>query len=455
MQFRKALAVVLLATLSQSASAIDISSNYGVIQGIGILPDTVRNAEYGTGVHLIYGVPLMDDLDLEINGFSYLTQRETSNNDDFGYGGGLDLRYNLVDTRIFGLFFLGGAGALFEDIETQRGVSPYADVGFSLNFWDIFGIQNLSLRSDARYYHVFRENSSGYSNPVLTSQNLGDARVHVGFQLDFSGPVAPKSTGLSDKDSDGVIDSRDMCPDTPVGTEINGEGCPLSMEDSDGDGINDSEDKCPNTAPGTAVDPVGCAIAGVAPVPAAPAAAAGAIAVDSDGDGVTDTNDLCPNSPAGLEVDARGCTLTRDQDNDGVSNSVDRCPNTPSGMRVDERGCVVRQVVVFNNINFETASDKLTLNAKNALNGMVSGLQGQPGMHVEISGHTDSQGDAAYNLKLSQKRALSVKAYLMSRGIAGTRMHSEGYGEYNPVASNDTENGRAENRRVEFKVLRQ
>src|SRR5262245_42518826 len=121
---KKALAFVFLAAAAQTASAIDLSNNYGAILGKYVYPDDKRDSEYGAGVHLIYGVPLAESLDLEPNAFFYGSRRETSNDTDYGYGGGLDLRYALADSRSFGLFFLIGVGGLVEDLATETGVSP-------------------------------------------------------------------------------------------------------------------------------------------------------------------------------------------------------------------------------------------------------------------------------------------------------------------------------------------
>ena len=214
--------------------------------------------------------------------------------------------------------------------------------------------------------------------------------------------------------------------------------------DTDGDGVIDPADQCPNTPPGTAVDAVGC--------PLAP--------TDSDGDGVFDTLDQCPNTPAGDRVDERGCTITApagnpDLDGDGVLNTADQCPDTPTGFKVDVVGCMVEQTVALQSVNFEFGSDALTAEAKTILDGIAKSLAAQTAVKVQVTGHTDSLGPQSYNLTLSQKRAKSVIAYLASTGTDAGRLSSEGEGEFNPVASNDTEEGRAKNRRVEFKILTQ
>ncbi|MDR3418522.1 MAG: OmpA family protein [Nevskia sp.] len=177
---------------------------------------------------------------------------------------------------------------------------------------------------------------------------------------------------------------------------------------------------------------------------------------DSDGDGVPDSLDQCPNTPPGTKVDDKGCPIgTVDSDGDGVPDSIDQCPDTPAGVKVDEKGCAIEQTVVLQNVNFETNSAVLTGQATKVLDGVAAALKGQPNMHVEIGGHTDNVGAPKYNLVLSQQRAESVRQYLIGRGVEPQRMTTQGYGETQPMVSNNTEEGRALNRRVEFKIVLQ
>jgi len=166
---------------------------------------------------------------------------------------------------------------------------------------------------------------------------------------------------------------------------------------------------------------------------------------------VPDTRDECPNTPAGVKVDARGCPL--DSDGDGVADYLDQCPGTPKGFKVDAVGCIIEQTVILRTVNFEFNKDTLTTEAKDTLDLVAAGMASQPKLTVIISGHTDSVGADAYNQKLSLKRAEVVRAYMVGKGVAEVRLKAEGYGESKPIASNDTEEGRAENRRVEFQVL--
>lgn len=149
-----------------------------------------------------------------------------------------------------------------------------------------------------------------------------------------------------------------------------------------------------------------------------------------------------------------------DSDGDGVPDSRDQCPGTPPGTPVTANGCPVEKQapVVLKGVTFEFNSSKLTQQAERRLDNVVNALKGSPKIQVRVEGHTDSIGSAAYNLKLSQKRADSVKAYLVSHGIAPNRMTSRGFGETRPVAPNTKPNGkdnpagRAQNRRVELHV---
>lgn len=141
-----------------------------------------------------------------------------------------------------------------------------------------------------------------------------------------------------------------------------------------------------------------------------------------------------------------------DSDGDGVLDRNDRCPNTLPGAEVDEYGCVVAdQTITLENIQFEFNSAKLTPRAEASLNKVVQSLRDQTNTLVEVAGHTDSQGNDGYNLRLSGQRAESVRRYLVQGGINASRITAQGYGETQPVASNATEAGRAQNRRVELK----
>jgi OOP family OmpA-OmpF porin len=201
--------------------------------------------------------------------------------------------------------------------------------------------------------------------------------------------------------------------------------------DSDGDGVPNSRDACPDTPAGHKVDSRGCSL-------------------DSDGDGVVDADDACPNTFRGAAVDARGCEM--DDDKDGVVNRLDQCPNTVAGARVDTKGCEIRDVIELPGVNFETNSDRLLPGANSTLLDAATTLRRYPELVVEVAGHTDSDGAAEYNQGLSERRAITVRDYLINEGVRQGRLSARGYGEAEPVADNTTAVGKAKNRRVELRI---
>jgi OOP family OmpA-OmpF porin len=180
-----------------------------------------------------------------------------------------------------------------------------------------------------------------------------------------------------------------------------------------------------------------------APEPAAP--------LDSDNDGVTDDIDACPRTPANVTVDSRGCAI--DTDGDGVADYKDACPGTDlAGARIDARGCyeiLKEEVSVKLNVefNFDSAAARPAHRAE--VKKVFDFMTQYPQTSVTIEGHSDSRGAEAYNLDLSQQRADTIANILTNDfSIAKDRVKAVGYGESRPVASNDTDVGRQENRRV-------
>ncbi len=255
----------------------------------------------------------------------------------------------------------------------------------------------------------------------------------------------------ADNDKDGLVDLQDRCPnDYEDPSEWQGrpelrDGCP--DWDRDRDGIRDDQDACPDQAEDRDLfeDEDGCPD------------------LDNDQDGVVDLQDDCPFRAEDIDdfQDADGCP-DRDNDGDGVEDGTDKCPlraEIYNGFE-DEDGCpdelpkeVKRFSGVIRGINFEVDSDRITVDSYPVLDEAVDVLQRYPSIRIEVQGHTDSDGSEEYNLDLSERRARAVVEYLIRRGVDPDRLTWIGYGESRPLVPNDTPEGKAVNRRVEFRIL--
>ena len=250
-----------------------------------------------------------------------------------------------------------------------------------------------------------------------------------------------------DNDADGVLDDNDKCisdPEDKDGFE-DSDGCP--DKDNDADGVLDTDDKCinePEDKDGFQ-DEDGCA------------------ELDNDGDKINDDKDQCANEPEDADgfQDEDGCP-DPDNDGDGVLDAADKCPSeaeTKNGFQ-DDDGCpdvIPRKLQRFTGaikgINFQTGKAIIRRSSNRTLNAAVKILQEYPTLRVEISGHTDNRGKAEMNRELSKKRAEAVVKYMVDKGIGADRLIAKGFGPDRPVADNTKKKGRAQNRRVEFKLL--
>lgn len=238
----------------------------------------------------------------------------------------------------------------------------------------------------------------------------------------------PPPPVILDRDGDGVNDVDDKCPDTPGLASL--QGCP----DKDGDGITDADDKCPTVA--------GIAKYQGCPIP------------DTDGDGVNDEEDKCP-TVKGL-ARYQGCPIP-DTDGDGVNDEEDKCPTRVGP--ASNQGCpeIAKEVIervnmAAKNVFYATGSYKLLAKSFKSLNDVAAIMKADESLMLDIDGHTDEVGSNESNQTLSENRAGSVREYLISKGVADSRMKSTGYGEEKPIADNTTAAGRAKNRRTEMTV---
>jgi outer membrane protein OmpA-like peptidoglycan-associated protein len=228
-----------------------------------------------------------------------------------------------------------------------------------------------------------------------------------------------------DADNDGVTDSLDRCPSIAGPPRF--AGCP----DSDNDGVPDSRDECPLVAGDSSMN--GCP--------------------DSDGDGINDKVDQCPYVAGTAE--RNGCPVP-DKDGDGFNDNEDRCPDVYSktnGGCPEIRREIIQQVErAAKAIFFETGKATIRKVSFKPLDQVVAVLRSNPELYADIEGHTDDVGDDASNMDLSQRRAQAVMDYFTSKGIAADRLTAKGYGETQPIATNETATGKAQNRRTEINL---
>ncbi|WP_420551791.1 OmpA family protein [Tenacibaculum aiptasiae] len=320
-------------------------------------------------------------------------------------------------------------------------------------------------------YTTFGDNSEGMLNTGLGFNTWFNENLGVNFQSGVKKEFADKvqdhfqhSVGIvfkfggKDTDGDGVYDKDDACPEVAGLKEFN--GCP----DTDGDGIKDSDDACPEVAGLAALN--GCPDTdgdGIADkddaCPTEKGTKANNGCPDADGDGVIDSKDKCPNTAGPAENG--GCPWP-DTDGDGVLDKDDKCPKV-AGV-ASNNGCpevVIKEEAVKKLNDFARAiyfnSGRTTF--RTGVTGkldLIAGIMKEyPKANFSIQGHTDSQGRASTNMKLSQRRAKAVLDYLVGKaGVAANRLSSQGFGEDYPIADNKTRAGRAQNRRVEIKLVK-
>ncbi len=278
----------------------------------------------------------------------------------------------------------------------------------------------------------------GYGAPKL--------RVLMGF-----GVAARPSV---DRDGDGIANGDDPCPEEPEDADgfEDGDGCP--DPDNDGDGIADGDDACPDRAE---------TVNGFQDEDGCPDEVA-----DRDGDGIADGDDPCPDEPEDADgfEDGDGCP-DPDNDGDGIADGDDACPDqaeTVNGHE-DEDGCPDEEalvrideaagcIVVRERIHFDTGKATLSADSFPILNRIADLLLRRDDVGpIEIQGHTDERGEAEANRSLSQRRAETVRRFLVNRGVDGERLLARGYGEDQPLRDGHDEESWAENRRVEFHIL--
>ncbi len=388
-------------------------------------------------------------------------------------------------------YIMAGLGGVMEDFKDLDIQIPLG-VGFNIKLWKfaLVNVQGEYRKSiadgtDNIHYGV----GLGFILGALPKEELPEPLSTLDSDQDGivdTEDQCPQVAGLSaffgcpDTDRDGIMDKDDACP-TVAGDPAN-KGCPIL--DSDGDGVLDADDKCPQVA-GTAK---GCPDADQDKIADQDDACPNefglpanngcpAQSVDSDNDGFADNVDACPTTPGNV----KGCP---DSDQDGVADKEDKCPTVAGVIRfmgcpdtdgdgvedaqdncpkvygaASNQGCPVitkaeKAILDYAKyaVQFETNKATLKASSYEVLDQVSSILKTNSGYYLTIEGHTDNKGTESFNQDLSLKRAKACYDYLRSKGILGTRVGYGGFGETQPISTNDTEEGRALNRRVEFRI---
>ncbi len=341
-----------------------------------------------------------------------------------------DLNGIIGKTGFFDPYAFLGGGYTWVDWE---GAGTF-NGGLGFNFW--FN-ENLGLNFQTAAKHVF--------NDFFLEEN--HFQHSAGLVIKFGG---------TDTDKDGIYDREDACPEVFGLAAFN--GCP----DTDGDGIADKDDACPNVAGLAAFN--GCPDTDGDGIPdkddACPnekGSKANKGCPDSDGDGVVDKEDGCPTVAGPKEN--KGCPWP-DTDGDGVLDKDDKCPKEAGP--ASNNGCPVTLTEVAEKqlgdfaktIMFNSGKSTFRDVSYPKLDGIVAIMKEFSAVKFAIEGHTDSTGSNATNQKLSDDRANAVQNYFVSKGIDAGRLTAKGFGEDMPIDTNKTSQGRANNRRVEIKVVK-
>jgi outer membrane protein OmpA-like peptidoglycan-associated protein len=426
----------------------------GATFGLG---DDLKNAHYGDiGGQALVGIDIVLYEPLALSILGGFNPMAASGND-------AALRSVFIGAGFMLRLFASDKGALFDDGTAAGSLWIDAHVNYVAHKLQDHGGYDVGLGYEFALWKDVNLGPYARFQHVAWGEGLTFMLMSVGIQLSFGG-----TTGPDDKDGDGILDVDDKCVDVPEDKDgfEDTDGCP--DKDNDGDGVLDADDQCPDVAgiaakqgcpnddndgdgikndvdkcPDEAEDVDEFEDADGCPDP------------DNDGDGVLDANDKCPTEKEDADgfEDEDGCP-DKDNDGDGVLDADDKCPNeagpgTPDGCPKLVR-VVGRQIKILEKVYFATNKDAILEKSFPVLKEVATVIKSKPAIRVRIEGHTDNVGRDKKNLDLSQRRAESVKKFLVAEGIEAERLTSQGFGMTKPIADNKTEEGRAENRRVDF-----
>ncbi len=355
---------------------------------------------------------------------------------------GIGLNLRVTDQTLFGIS--GGYNyTMSENLDDIKSGSKDGFWSVTLNVFAFFKPENNDLDGDGLLNDEERKIGTDPLNPDTDGDGLKDgAEVHT-YHTD---PLK------KDTDGDGLTDGEEVLKyhTDPLKKDTDGDGLtdgdevliyhtnPLKV-DTDGDGLSDGDEVLKYHTDPLKVDTDGDSLSDgdeVLKYHTDP------LKFDSDADGLSDGDEILKYHTDPLKVDTDGGGMPDGKEIQLGLNPLDPSDDVPI-IKVGER-------IILEGVNFETAKTTLLPSAKTILDQVASSLQSYPSAEVAIHGHTDNVGGAKYNMKLSMGRAASVKTYLVSKGIAASRIATKGFGFTKPVADNSTPSGRAKNRRIEF-----
>ncbi len=447
----KLMVVVLLLVGANNIQAQDENNpwqiNFG-INAVDMWPTNDDNASYVTGEMFDEYFNATDHWNI-LPSISYIgVSKYVGNGFSVGARGSLNRIEKLGDWAADDLSYYGVDGAIKYAFLKNTTIDPFVEIGGGYTWVDDIGAgtvnaglglniwfsENIGLTLQTGYKHGFEDYS------VKHFQHLAGLAIKFGgTDTDGDGiydkdDACPEVAGLEafngcpDADGDGIEDSKDACPNEAGSKEMN--GCP----DGDGDGVADKDDACPSEAGTAAMN--GCP--------------------DADGDGIADKDDACPSEAGPAEN--KGCPW-EDKDKDGVLDKDDKCPEVAG--TVANNGCPEVTEEVQKKLNdyartilFDTGKSSIKAESTSVMVDIITILKEYPNAKFTVEGHTDSVGSAKLNQRLSESRALSVKEFLVQKGIEEFRLSAVGYGEDKPIATNNTRAGKKQNRRVEINLVK-
>ena len=418
------------------------------VNAIDVYPTNDTDAAYPTGTLFSEYFNVNDHWNI-LPSISYVSvSKYVGDGFSVGAKGSLNRISKLGDVSADDLSHYAVDGTIKYNILKDKKIIPFVEFGGGYTWVDEIGFGTANAGIGASYW--FNDNigfsvQTGYKH-AFEDYGVKHFQHTAGISIKFGGTdtdgdgiydkddACPEVAGLAafngcpDSDGDGIEDGKDSCPNEAGPKELN--GCP----DSDGDGIADKDDACPNEA-------------GIAALAGCP---------DADGDGVADKDDACPSEAGPAEN--KGCPWP-DTDGDGVLDKDDLCPDVAG--TVANKGCPEVTAEVQKQLNdyartilFDTGKASLKTESVSVFVDIIKILNEYPNAKFTVEGHTDSVGSEKLNQSLSEKRANSVRDFLVKEGIGADRLTAIGYGEAKPIASNRNRAGRTQNRRVEINLVK-